>query len=199
MGNFSTKTIRRREISAELLVLDLWMSVLCTKFRYVCYGKNNNNNDSWANTLGADGKSQINMAAALVDDGAALVQQVIEENPPEDVGVREEWAAHVGWHRREDVALRGGQKDHLRPQKQRQRQQHGKQDNRGLNLTTLPETIAKGKNQLNKTIHGVQGNPSISEGEPLFVLTLSAFACFGFVARKTLGSRATITSRRKHR
>ena len=175
------------------------MSVLCTKFRYVCYGKKNNNNDSWANTLGADGKSQINMAAALVDDGAALVQQVIEENPPEDVGVREEWAAHVGWHRREDVALRGGQKDHLRPQKQRQRQQHGKQDNRGLNLTTLPETIAKGKNQSNKTIHGVQGNPSISEGEPLFVLTLSAFACFGFVARKTLGSRATITSRRKHR
>ena len=37
------------------------------------------------------------------DDGAALVKEVLEENPPVTRGVREEWRRHSGWHRREDV------------------------------------------------------------------------------------------------
>jgi len=39
-----------------------------------------------------------------------LVREVIEENPPEDVGIRPEWRYHSGWHRKEYVHLRGDQK-----------------------------------------------------------------------------------------
>ena len=43
------------------------------------------------------------------DDGAALVNEVIKEYPAQDRGEREEWAAHVGWHRKENIRqkLRG--------------------------------------------------------------------------------------------
>jgi len=43
------------------------------------------------------------------DDGAALMKQVLEENPPEERGVRDEWVGHVGWHRKENVRKRGHQ------------------------------------------------------------------------------------------
>lgn len=39
------------------------------------------------------------------DDEEKLVQQVLAENPPEDKGERDEWAKHVGWHRREDIGV----------------------------------------------------------------------------------------------
>jgi hypothetical protein len=48
------------------------------------------------------------------DDGAALVQEIIQENPPEDRGERDEWAQRVGWHRKEDVLLLGGGRGGLR-------------------------------------------------------------------------------------
>jgi hypothetical protein len=35
-----------------------------------------------------------------VDD---IVRQVIAENPIQDVGIRNEWYEHVGWHRKEDI------------------------------------------------------------------------------------------------
>ena len=38
-----------------------------------------------------------------MDDGAALVREVLEELPMEDKGEREEWKLHQGWHRREDT------------------------------------------------------------------------------------------------
>ena len=39
-----------------------------------------------------------------------LVREVIEENPPEEQGIRPEWQEHVGWGRKEDIRnLRGGQ------------------------------------------------------------------------------------------
>ena len=39
-----------------------------------------------------------------------LVREVIEENPPEEQGIRSEWQEHVGWGRKEDIYnLRGGQ------------------------------------------------------------------------------------------
>ncbi len=38
----------------------------------------------------------------------SLVQAVLEENPPEERGIREEWKDHVGWHRKENIFLRGG-------------------------------------------------------------------------------------------
>mmetsp|Transcript_6712 Transcript_6712/g.14671 ORF Transcript_6712/g.14671 Transcript_6712/m.14671 type:complete len:177 (-) Transcript_6712:61-591(-) len=41
--------------------------------------------------------------ASADDDEERLVQQVLEENPPEERGERDEWAAHVGWHRKEDT------------------------------------------------------------------------------------------------
>uniref|UniRef100_A0A7S2EJM6 Uncharacterized protein n=1 Tax=Trieres chinensis TaxID=1514140 RepID=A0A7S2EJM6_TRICV len=37
------------------------------------------------------------------DDGSQLVQEVLKELPPEEKGEREEWAGHVGWHRKEEV------------------------------------------------------------------------------------------------
>lgn len=43
----------------------------------------------------------------VLDDGESLVQQVLAENPPEERGVRDEWNGHVGWHRKENVQLRG--------------------------------------------------------------------------------------------
>lgn len=36
-------------------------------------------------------------------DEEELVRQVLEENPVEERGTRDEWAQHVGWHHREDV------------------------------------------------------------------------------------------------
>ena len=36
----------------------------------------------------------------------SLVHEVIEENPPEEPGVRSEWGDHAGWHRKEYVHLR---------------------------------------------------------------------------------------------
>jgi hypothetical protein len=42
-----------------------------------------------------------------------IVREVIEENPPEEQGIRPEWQNHVGWHRKENIFnLRGrGDKD----------------------------------------------------------------------------------------
>ena len=37
------------------------------------------------------------------DDGEELVQQVRDENPSEDVGIRDEWQDHTGWHRKEEI------------------------------------------------------------------------------------------------
>ena len=38
----------------------------------------------------------------------SVVRAVLEENPVREQGVRDEWEDHVGWHRKEDVYLRGG-------------------------------------------------------------------------------------------
>jgi hypothetical protein len=42
------------------------------------------------------------------DDGENLVRQVIAENPVAEVGVREEWDHHIGWHRREHILASSG-------------------------------------------------------------------------------------------
>jgi len=52
------------------------------------------------------------------DDGEELVQQILKENPPEEIGLREEWKDHVGWHRTEDihsVNVRGRQQERSVP------------------------------------------------------------------------------------
>lgn len=36
-------------------------------------------------------------------DEEELVREVLEDNPAEDRGERDEWAAHEGWHRKEDI------------------------------------------------------------------------------------------------
>ena len=42
------------------------------------------------------------------DEADDLVREVIEENPPEEQGIRPEWQEHVGWGRKEDIYnLRG--------------------------------------------------------------------------------------------
>jgi hypothetical protein len=41
-----------------------------------------------------------------MDDGAALVREVLAEAPAEARGVRAEWGSHEGWHRKEDVGHR---------------------------------------------------------------------------------------------
>jgi hypothetical protein len=38
-----------------------------------------------------------------MDDGAALVREVLEDLPMEERGEREEWQRHQGWHRREET------------------------------------------------------------------------------------------------
>ena len=44
------------------------------------------------------------IVADCVDDGIdELVREVIQENPPEERGVRPEWKEQVGWHRKEDM------------------------------------------------------------------------------------------------
>ncbi|CAB9515645.1 expressed unknown protein [Seminavis robusta] len=58
-----------------------------------------------------------------LDDGELLVQEVIAENPVEERGIREEWAQHVGWHRTEDVHLRGGDVKEQFPQPGEQREE----------------------------------------------------------------------------
>ena len=42
------------------------------------------------------------------DDGLELAKQVVQEGE-RDRGVRSEWEEHVGWHRKENVHLRGRQ------------------------------------------------------------------------------------------
>lgn len=37
------------------------------------------------------------------DDGIDLVKEVLDENPPEERGVRDEWDHQVGWHRKENI------------------------------------------------------------------------------------------------
>ena len=34
-----------------------------------------------------------------------IVQEVRDENPPEDVGLRDEWKDHTGWHRKEVILM----------------------------------------------------------------------------------------------
>ena len=41
-----------------------------------------------------------------ISEEERLVQEVLQENPPDERGVRPEWEAKVGWHRKEN--LRGG-------------------------------------------------------------------------------------------
>jgi hypothetical protein len=50
-----------------------------------------------------------------MDDGAALVQEVLEELPMENKGEREEWKVHQGWHRREDTHRNPVNMRHLPP------------------------------------------------------------------------------------
>jgi hypothetical protein len=68
------------------------------------------------------------------DDGEALVQQILDENPSEEAGVREEWKDHIGWHRQEDI--RGDrvvvQTPHDHEQQQQQQQQYQQQQQRLL-------------------------------------------------------------------
>lgn len=49
----------------------------------------------------------------IVDDEEEklIVQQVLAENPPEDRGERDEWANHVGWHRKEDIGVVNAKED----------------------------------------------------------------------------------------
>ena len=43
-----------------------------------------------------------------MDELDDLVREVIEENPPEEQGIRSEWVEHVGWGRKENIYnLRG--------------------------------------------------------------------------------------------
>ena len=37
----------------------------------------------------------------------SLVHEVLEENPPQEQGIRTEWRQRVGWHQKEYVHLRG--------------------------------------------------------------------------------------------
>ena len=39
----------------------------------------------------------------LHNDLDDLVREVIEENPPEEQGIRPEWINHEGWHRKENI------------------------------------------------------------------------------------------------
>jgi hypothetical protein len=41
------------------------------------------------------------------DDGEAIAREVLKEDADHDRGVRQEWAAHEGWHRREDTGRFG--------------------------------------------------------------------------------------------
>jgi hypothetical protein len=53
------------------------------------------------------------------EEAELLVRQVIEENPVQEQGIREEWSQRVGWHRKEIVRphkLRGGEAAALEPQ-----------------------------------------------------------------------------------
>ena len=40
------------------------------------------------------------------DDGEAIAQEVLKEDANRERGVRPEWQAHQGWHRREDTGRR---------------------------------------------------------------------------------------------
>jgi len=40
-----------------------------------------------------------------------IVREVIEENPPEEQGIRPEWQNHVGWHRKENIFNLRGRED----------------------------------------------------------------------------------------
>ena len=40
------------------------------------------------------------------DDGEAIAQEVLKEDANHERGVRPEWQAHQGWHRREDTGRR---------------------------------------------------------------------------------------------
>lgn len=53
-------------------------------------------------------KSKEEILNGTNDDGEALVQQVLNENPAKDQGVRDEWKDQVGWHRKEDISLLRG-------------------------------------------------------------------------------------------
>lgn len=48
------------------------------------------------------------MAAVDDDDEEKLVREVIAENPVQERGVRSEWDAQVGWHRKENIRGRLG-------------------------------------------------------------------------------------------
>jgi hypothetical protein len=56
--------------------------------------------------------STADLTTGIDDDGEALVQQVLAENPVQERGERQEWKHQVGWHRKEDIigGLRGAGK-----------------------------------------------------------------------------------------
>ena len=58
-----------------------------------------------ANLRGHEDVMASNEELQDLDD---LVREVIEENPPEEQGIRPEWINHEGWHRKENIFnLRG--------------------------------------------------------------------------------------------
>lgn len=81
---------------------------------------------------------ELSVEQPAEDDGALLVQQVLEENPPEERGVRSEWEEHVGWHVKENI--RGQvRKPKLRGTKQQRESLHDNDNNNLHSHVSSPE------------------------------------------------------------
>eukprot|EP00984_Skeletonema_dohrnii_P026525 scaffold15880_cov113-Skeletonema_dohrnii-CCMP3373.AAC.9 len=58
-----------------------------------------------------DAWSLLSNMMASNDELDDIVREVIEENPPEEQGIRPEWQNHVGWHRKENIFNLRGRED----------------------------------------------------------------------------------------
>ena len=51
-------------------------------------------------------KTTINPLISSDFDEDSLVQEIIQENPPAEQGLRAEWKSRTGWNRKEDINSR---------------------------------------------------------------------------------------------
>jgi hypothetical protein len=100
------------------------------------------------------------MSPERTDDEEELVREVIEENPVEDMGVREEWTRKEGWHRKEDVLGRAiGQTDSPRETKRLRSGNRGMISSREQRVSES-ESNDKVNSGTTPSVQGIQQNSS---------------------------------------
>ena len=119
-----------------------------------------------------------------ISEEEKLVQEVIQENPPDERGVRPEWDAKVGWHRKEN----------LRGRRQRQHRQDlvgdVERDSSGILSITSDVQPNEGAER-SHTVNTDRGNVAQWKAASIIVISILVVVAWLLVRRKKTKRRTS--------